>query len=356
MQHGRRKLSHDEIPSEQKALDREKAARALKHMHSVLEARWTCKELTPEVNEMTMKALQINPEVATIWNFRRDLLSRLPASTRTAALKKELELINMATKLASGDAWDVLGCRPYTLDWNALTERLPLITKSYCVWHQRTWVVNELLDLVSSAQDASEGGATSDRAEGTPEELIASELGVINKLLSYDGRNFHVWNYRAFLLSHPAYKGDKTKLDRETSQRLIDQNFSNYSAWHLRSTLKDLDVHEELELVRQAYYTEPNDQSVWQYHNWLTIAAEGKHKLGDEYTPEQVNILKEELVSVEELLQVEPEAKYALLTKAKFLRALDRKGSRDEVRSIFLKLEEVDPLRKGFYQDWLEAK
>lgn len=54
-----------------------------------------------------------------------------------------------------------------------------------------------------------------------------------------------------FLLSHPAYKGDKTKLDRETSQRLIDQNFSNYSAWHLRSTLKDLDVHEELDLVRR---------------------------------------------------------------------------------------------------------
>ncbi|KAF4680579.1 hypothetical protein FOZ60_013255 [Perkinsus olseni] len=282
MQHGRRKLSHDEIPSEQKALDREKAAKALKLMHVVLKARKTCKELTPEVNEMTMKALQINPEVATIWNFRRDLLSRLPPSTRTTALKKELELLNMATKL---------------------------ITTSYCVWHQRTWVVNELLDLMSSAQDAPEGGATNDRAEGTPEELIASELGVIDKLLSYDGRNFHVWNYRAFLLSHPAYKGDKTKLDRETSQRLIDQNFSNYSAWHLRSTLKDLDVHEELELVRQAYYTEPNDQSVWQYHNWLTIAAEGKHKLGDEYTPEQVSILREELASVEELLQVEPDAK-----------------------------------------------
>ncbi|KAF4659170.1 hypothetical protein FOL47_007699 [Perkinsus chesapeaki] len=332
MQHGRRKLSHDETPLEQKALDREKAEKALKLMHSVLEARKTCKEFTPEVNQMTMKALQINPEVATIWNFRRDLLSRLAPEARVGALKKELDLLNMATKL---------------------------ITKSYCVWQQRKWVVTELLDLIPAQHQTpgeKQGPTGKESQVETAEQLISDELAVIEKLLSYDGRNFHVWNYRSFLLSNPAYKGDKNKLDRETSQRLIDQNFSNYSAWHLRSTLKDLDVEEELDLVRQAYYTEPNDQSVWLYHNWLTIAAMGKHRYGDEYTPEELSVLKEELASVEELLQIEPDAKYALLTKAKILRALDRETSKDEVRNIFVKLEEVDPLRRGFYQDWIDYR
>ncbi|EEQ99764.1 Geranylgeranyl transferase type-2 alpha subunit, putative [Perkinsus marinus ATCC 50983] len=166
MQHGRRKLSHDETSLEQKSLDREKAAKALKLMHDVLEARKTCKEMTPEVNGLTMKALQINPEVATIWNFRRDLLSRLPTSLRVPALEKELELLNMATKH---------------------------ITKSYCVWHQRRWVVDELLDLLSTNSPVDEGSSE----QQTPERLIASELSVIDKLLSDDGRNFHVWNYRA---------------------------------------------------------------------------------------------------------------------------------------------------------------
>lgn len=48
--------------------------------------------------------------------------------------------------------------------------------------------------------------------------------------------------------------------------------------------------------------------------------------------------------------------RYALLTKAKILRALDEESSKDEIRDIFLKLEEVDPVRKGFYRDWLLTK
>lgn len=59
----------------------------------------------------------------------------------------------------------------------------------------------------------------------------------------------------------------------------INDNFSNYSAWHNRSKLLpaayprlDLDssiLETEFELMRQAFFTEPEDQSGWMYFLWL---------------------------------------------------------------------------------------
>jgi geranylgeranyl transferase type-2 subunit alpha len=63
----------------------------------------------------------------------------------------------------------------------------------------------------------------------------------------------------------------------------IESNFSNFSAWHHRSlllvpiwTAKGLDDtqrrkerDDEFELIRQAMFVDPDDQSVWTYHSWL---------------------------------------------------------------------------------------
>lgn len=53
----------------------------------------------------------------------------------------------------------------------------------------------------------------------------------------------------------------------------ISSNFSNFSSWHLRSKIlphlsKDY-LEEELELIRNAAFTDPKDQSSWLYHLWL---------------------------------------------------------------------------------------
>jgi geranylgeranyl transferase type-2 subunit alpha len=120
----------------------------------------------------------------------------------------------------------------------------------------------------------------------------------------------HGWNYRRYILTQLALpktmhckdvlpfpnsltsslpeqlKSNQLKMaEEELAYTLskIESNFSNFSAWHHRSlllepiwTAKSLDEaqrkkerDEEFELVRQAMFVDPDDQSVWTYHSWL---------------------------------------------------------------------------------------
>jgi len=93
-------------------------------------------------------------------------------------------------------------------------------------------------------------------------------------------------------------------LDLALSKELVNRNFSNYSAWHLRTLLQQrwpgseeemvamvgggaakahdiarIDLAQELDWVQQGIYTEPNDQSIWLYHHWLTTLDRGRETL-----------------------------------------------------------------------------
>lgn len=93
----------------------------------------------------------------------------------------------------------------------------------------------------------------------------------------------------------PARRPDKAELAYTTKK--IEANFSNFSAWHQRTkVLGSLwasgeidkasslqkgvkvffcclhpfnDLHAEFELVQNAMFTLPEDQSAWLYHRWL---------------------------------------------------------------------------------------
>lgn len=99
----------------------------------------------------------------------------------------------------------------------------------------------------------------------------------------------HGWDYRRYIIRQLDLKdGDSTDkiLERVQSEfefttTKISQNFSNYSAWHNRSTLlgklalnmtedeKETIVENEFDLVKNAIYTDPEDQSAWLYELWL---------------------------------------------------------------------------------------
>ncbi|CAL5428168.1 unnamed protein product [Camellia sinensis] len=76
-------------------------------------------------------------------------------------------------------------------------------------------------------------------------------------------------------------RSDEEELHFTTN--LINENFSNYSSWHNRSVIlshlvekraqgsfsKEKVLTEEYDLVHQALFTDPDDQSGWFYHLWL---------------------------------------------------------------------------------------
>jgi hypothetical protein len=64
------------------------------------------------------------------------------------------------------------------------------------------------------------------------------------------------------------------------SNQKIEQNFSNYSAYHHRSTYLHLlsgnsteILENEREMVRNAVFTEPDDQSAWIYYHYILSMA-----------------------------------------------------------------------------------
>ena len=129
--------------------------------------------------------------------------------------------------------------------------------KSYSAWYHRRWVLTQ-----------------------QPHPDFKVELKLLNKLLTLDGRNFHAWSYRIWVIAHL----DKTDELSFTKDR-IEANFSNFSAWHhranvwmasLQETQDPMDLFAALEAdahwLQSAYYTEPGDQAAWFYLRWLVDA------------------------------------------------------------------------------------
>jgi geranylgeranyl transferase type-2 subunit alpha len=102
------------------------------------------------------------------------------------------------------------------------------------------------------------------------------------KALEMDERNFHCWDYRRFLVK----SGSNSPADELAfTHLLIEKNFSNCSSWHERSRLlpvvhpgekhliSDEALKNELQLIENAAFTDPDDQTAWIYLPWLVESS-----------------------------------------------------------------------------------
>uniref|UniRef100_A0A663EXM8 Geranylgeranyl transferase type-2 subunit alpha n=1 Tax=Aquila chrysaetos chrysaetos TaxID=223781 RepID=A0A663EXM8_AQUCH len=104
-----------------------------------------------------------------------------------------------------------------------------------------------------------------------------AERALCDRLLAADPRNFHAWEHRRTLAAE-----EDPEAELAFAGTLLSRDFSNFSAWHHRSRLLAptrtpaspgggagaLPPHRlqtELELVQNAVFTDPNDQSAWVY-------------------------------------------------------------------------------------------
>ncbi|EFP89978.1 uncharacterized protein PGTG_16266 [Puccinia graminis f. sp. tritici CRL 75-36-700-3] len=263
---------------------------------------------------LSTMVLRINPEHVTAWSFRRHCLLTLRSQVDS----------DQANECYESALRDEL---PLTL---ASFQRNP---KAYPIWEHRKWVLGQMTEADWQA-----------------------ELALLEKLFKLDGRNFHAWDYRRYVISRIKQSQPSESLDADElafSGQQIEANFSNFSAWHYRSKLlqsrldqynQTHDNHDgqgrkekeeilatELEWVRGALWIDPNDQSAWLFHRWLLSQTQDEQIQAAEYA------------SIAELLEVEPDAKWAIA-------ALIRARPVEHVH-LLDRLIALDPLRRQRYLD-----
>ncbi|KAL3644963.1 hypothetical protein CASFOL_010143 [Castilleja foliolosa] len=194
---------------------------------------------TEEAIGISAKLLESNPEHYTGWNYRK--------------LAVQHRLDKRSEDGADCESIQSIFGEELRLVENALKKNI----KSYGAWYHRKWVL-------------SKGHSSTDK-----------ELRLLGKFQKLDARNFHAWNYRSLFITTLKKIPDEEELQYTTD--VIYDNFSNYSAWHNRSILlsnlldnkeKNYDdkgkvLSEEYDFVRNALFTDPDDQSGWFYHLWL---------------------------------------------------------------------------------------
>jgi geranylgeranyl transferase type-2 subunit alpha len=192
------------------------------------------------------------------------------------------------------------------------------------------------------------------------DNFFKRELEICAKLLDLDDRNFHGWAHRMRVGEIKGIQITREELDFVTDR--IYANFSNYSAWHHRSRILPVlfgdqpeeynrVIQEDLELVKQAIFTEPEDQSAWFYFGWLLRGAPSSHAPVSILDVDN-EMLKKELSTLEELLVLEPKCKYALLMKFHLLYQFGELGNAE---ALLTQLQILDPLRNGYYQHLKET-
>ncbi|KAL0602780.1 Geranylgeranyl transferase type-2 subunit alpha, partial [Plecturocebus cupreus] len=244
--HGRLKVKTSEEQAEAKRLEREQKLKLYQSATQAVLQKRQAGELDESVLELTSQILGANPDFATLWNCRREVLQQLET-------QKSPEELAALVKAELGFLESCLRVNP----------------KSYGTWHHRSWLLGRL-----------------------PEANWARELELCARFLEVDERNFHCWDYRRFVASQAAVPPAE---ELAFTDSLITRNFSNYSSWHYRSCLlpqlhpqpesepqgrlpEDV-LLKELELVQNAFFTDPNDQSAWFYHRWLLGRADPQDAL-----------------------------------------------------------------------------
>ncbi|KAF9072946.1 rab-protein geranylgeranyltransferase [Rhodocollybia butyracea] len=344
MSHGVRRVLQNKEALEAKKLKDQSKIRDYITLTSDVLNRKKQNDWSSQAFQLTTELLQVNPEFYTIWNYRRRILLNgiIPQSTPEQIrdiLAEELSMTMAALKVHP---------------------------KVYWIWNHRGWC----LDNVPSGPGTEQEGDP----RGWEKGFWDRELFVVEKMLDADPRNFHAWSYRRIVLANmPIPKPLTAELAYTT--RKIEANFSNFSAWHQRSKVLsslwskgELDsnkskeegasgilYHEyisnsslkEFDLVHNAMYTDPYDQSVWIYHRWLIGSGDDK------------DILEREIEVIQSLLEEESGSKWCMESLVHYKRLLlsnhasttDTSTLKRDCMGLLRRLLEVDPSRRARYEE-----
>jgi geranylgeranyl transferase type-2 subunit alpha len=276
-------------------------------------ARRASKDYSDETFQLVGKFLRLNPDFYSLWNYRREICNMRHSSASENSTVENSHLIETMRDGELALSADGIRKNPKSCKQTCICHNVfgCLIFIFFCgviiidgAWFHRYWVVtNFTVDT-------------------------ENELSLCNTLLSEDQRNFHCWNYRRFLVHHKINQSPVENtlscVAREVtySECKIMENFSNYSAFHHRSSFikssTDNPKHiiaSELGMIESAVFTEPDDQSAWWYHQFLLKWALSHSSVVNDNDDWVVNLLIEQLKCMQKLLFVESQSKWAMIAK-----------------------------------------
>ncbi|KAL9534889.1 Geranylgeranyl transferase type-2 subunit alpha [Sphaerulina musiva] len=392
-------VSRGSVP-EKSARDRDKEKKHIvqyKALERDVFERISAHDFSHATLQLTSQLLHQNPEYYTIWNHRRVILESVFAAELDSGKQQEQQQQQEhgvhIPPVEDGDAAAAAAANLTVpqreillLIKEDLSFQIPLLKqwpKCYWIWNHRQW-------LLMTATQHIPAHATID--------LWKAELGLVGKMLSLDSRNFHGWNYRRVVVENIERLSHSSMCEAEFAYttQMINSNLSNFSAWHNRGQLLPQLLHEraaddsarkqaydeEFALITKALYTDPYDQSLWCYHQYLMSALEEHNPhapmiLQRLHTFDRIQYLAREISNIRDMLDGAEDCKYiyqALLEYSRrFLELAERDhgggddekvstntttttvASAEDLTGWLAELQKIDPLRQGRWRD-LERK
>lgn len=253
-----------------------------------LDERYNLKNL-----DYLIKAAKLMTDSTTIWNYRKELILYI----------KEKSIYN------EDELYDL-----YKQEIKHLSSLLLSNPKSYVLWNHREWIL-----LLSAEYEKSR--------ELYSKSLLKNDILLCNQFLLKDNRNFHCWNYRLvlFLMVKTHFSDHFFELltnEIDFTIEKIKESCSNFSAWHYRSKLimiyfeimnidwNSIDSYKYFQksdfgYLEKAIYTDPKDQSPWNYLNWIInslLPVFGLYIIKVEQEDEIYEVRISDMVRIKELI------------------------------------------------------
>ncbi|XP_028041725.1 geranylgeranyl transferase type-2 subunit alpha [Bombyx mandarina] len=413
--HGRVKVRTSEEEKARKEKERNEKLKIFKHaMQKIQIKRKEC-TLDKELLELAGNVLSSNPDIYTLWNIRREILQLFKKSNDNIeemsqvynaelhlteyCLKinpksycawhqrewvlltrddpdwqKELELCNTYLKLDERNfhTWDyrrfvVSQCKPSLKDeFDYTTEKLMDNFSNYSAWHYRSKMLVELYP---------------DRKGGRPIEDShhKHELKMVQNAAFTDPDDTSAWFYQRWLLGAVKttidlvnYTVTPTKTTFAFSKH-VDKNYVSAKTkllinncvvngewvsctgncydvlWvfqHSTPITKKINIKVEYEI-------DNGQKQIIQGVECKEMFYIGKNQIKFErnYSEAVIEELKDQLESCRQLLNLEPDSKWTMLTTTIFLHCIDAKAYHTESIQNLQKLKVIDKLRAGYYDD-----
>ncbi|XP_011051699.1 PREDICTED: geranylgeranyl transferase type-2 subunit alpha isoform X2 [Acromyrmex echinatior] len=329
-------------------------------MHGRVKVRTTAEQEEIKKRERAIRVVQYKTDIATVFQKRKDKKwdDELLSVTKRMLLNNSdiYTLWNIRREFFENNEWNEEDYKQLLENEMSLTEQcLRDNPKSYSVWHQRCWVMERM-----------------------SEPDWKKELSLCAKCLNIDERNFHCWDYREFVVQKAGISNEE---EFEFSTTKILNNFSNYSSWHYRSriltkmfgttseeipivddkyredekfaklriaefarSLEDLNSAKEVTIklqdtIYQLLYSEL--EGAWIYKDNSSLHKQNSND-------KQLN---KQLKSYNQLSEMEPNNKWALLTSTLLMKKIDFNKFYNDILNNLSALSKIDSLRKNYYKD-----